>query len=48
MQKLDYANTSLLSLVVAWAAHRIRAMRPKYTSGEIARVTALSGNPPGA
>jgi hypothetical protein len=48
MQKLDYANASLLSLFVAWAAHRIRTMKPEYTSDEIARVTALSGNPPGA
>jgi hypothetical protein len=48
MQNQNYANASLFTLLVMWAAYRIRAVKPEYTCDEIARLTALSGNPPGA
>lgn len=48
MQNQDYANASLLSLLMMWAAHRFQTMKPKYTAAQVAAETALSGNPPGA
>ncbi|HVT54993.1 MAG TPA: hypothetical protein VHD34_02935 [Xanthobacteraceae bacterium] len=52
MQRHSYQNVSLPALFWLWAKHRIaerlRAMRPAQTCDEIARATALSGNPPGA
>jgi len=47
-----YEDVALSTLFLMWARYRIarklEAMRPEFTSDEVARATALSGNPPGA
>ena len=47
-----YEDVALPVLFLMWAKYRVakklEAMRPEITSDEIARATALSGNPPGA
>jgi hypothetical protein len=48
----SYEDASLPTLFWLWAkykiAQRLKAMRPALKSNEVARETALSGNPPGA
>lgn len=52
MQSRSYDDASRPVLFWLWIkyklAARLRAMRPALTANEIARATALSGNPPGA
>ena len=48
----QYENASLTMLFLMWARHalskKLAAMKPALTADEIARQTALTGNPPGA
>jgi hypothetical protein len=52
MQSRSYRDASQPVPFWLWIkyklAERLRAMRPAFTCDEIARATALSGNPPGA
>lgn len=48
----QYDNVSLPMLFLIWARYalskKLQAMKPAVTANEIARQTALTGNPPGA
>jgi hypothetical protein len=52
MQSRSFRDASQPVPFWLWVKHklaeRLRAMRPALTAGEVTRVMALSGNPPGA